>query len=137
MITWFKNRQKAIVQARQDGITAGRKQIKQHYENRLQTIKQEVRQMLKKKNDEIQWRDNYIDEIKKTIENYMDVLTEAQHIMQLIEQNKNLEILELVKKQQEVQCTIDKVVSITRRSKKFNRVQAQIEQYNVRKLNYN
>jgi galactitol-specific phosphotransferase system IIB component len=137
MITWFKNRQKAIVQARQDGITAGRKQIKQHYENRLQTIKQEVRQMLKKKNDEIQWRDNYIDEIKKTIENYMDVLTEAQHIMQLIEQNKNLEILELVKKQQEVQCTIDKVVSITRRSKKFNRVQAQIEQYNIRKLNYN
>jgi len=137
MITWFKNRQKAITQARQEGIAAGRKQIKQHYENRLQTIKQEVRQMLKKKNDEIQWRDNYIDEIKKTIENYMDVLTEAQHIMQLIEQNKNLEILELVKKQQEVQCTIDKVVSITRRSKKFNRVQAQIEQYNIRKLNYN
>jgi galactitol-specific phosphotransferase system IIB component len=137
MIIWFKNRQKAIIQARQDGVATGRKQIKQYYENKLQTIKQEVRKVLKKKNDEIQWRDNYIDEIKKTIENYMYVLTEAQHIMQLIEQNKNLEILELVKKQQEVQCTIDKVVSITRRSKKFNRVQAQIEQYNVRKLNYN
>lgn len=133
IIHYFQKKHIAIQQARNEGFRAGKDEIRKQYEKKIQRIKSDVSKMISKKNDEIHWRDKYIEDIQRELDLHMDNLAEAKHIMQQIEQNKNIEILELAKRQQEIQKTIDQVVSIARRTK-FQGVQKKIELYEIKKL---
>jgi hypothetical protein len=110
-------------------------QTEKKYSEKVKRIKAEALKILEEKTKQIKERDAYIDRIEKTINDYMHIMEESSVLMREIEREKNIEMLELGHRAQSIQKYIDSVVSVARRSEKFSKVQNQIEQYNIKKLN--
>lgn len=135
MLKYFKDRKTALSESYQRGFLTAKNQTEKKYSEKIRRIKTEALKILEEKTRQIKERDAYIDRIEKTINDYMHIMEESSVLMREIEREKNIEMLELGHRAQSIQKYIDSVVSVARRSEKFSKVQSQIEQYNIKKLN--
>jgi hypothetical protein len=135
MLRYFKDRKVALSESYQRGFLTAKNQTEKKYSEKVKRIKAEALKILEEKTKQIKERDAYIDRIEKTINDYMHIMEESSVLMREIEREKNIEMLELGHRAQSIQKYIDSVVSVARRSEKFSKVQNQIEQYNIKKLN--
>ncbi len=137
MFHYFKSKTKIKNESFDQGFKKATKSRNKFWRGKINKIKNEAEIMLKEKNYQIEWRDKRIAKIENQLDKFIDIITHTRFAMIQIKDTKNIEIMQLIEKKQEIEKHTDDFESLYRESKKAERsARKEIDNYKIDKVKH-
>ena len=135
MFKYFKTKSRAVNDAFEQGFKKGKKQSDRKWRRTLNKLKTEAGDLIKGKNEEIDWRDKRILKIENQLDKFVDIIANTRFFAIQIKETKTVEMLQLLAKQQELEKHTDNIESLFRQTKKAEKsARKEIDNYKTQKI---
>ena len=137
MFKYFKTKSRAIKDSFEQGFKKATKSRNKFWRGKINKIRIEAETMLKEKNNQIDWRDKRIAKIENQLDKFIDIISHTRFSMIQIRETKNVEIMQLIEKKQEIEKHTDDFESLYRESKKAEKgARNEIDKYKIDKVKH-
>lgn len=135
MFKYFKSKSRAIKESYDQGFKKATKSRNKFWRGKINKLKTEAGDLIKEKNTEILWRDKRILKIEDQLDKFIDIIAHTRFSMIQIRETKNVEIMQLIEKKQEIEKHTDDFESLYRQSKRAEKsARNEIDKYKTQKI---